>query len=81
MTAQKKVIKKAAMREQLLELMKLNGWQRSELAVAVGVNASTVWRWIDDGKMPIPIIQGVVRELLDKARAESAAGKKHKQPA
>lgn len=36
-------------RDSLTQLRELNGWSAAELADRIGVNRTTVWRWMTDG--------------------------------
>jgi len=62
---QEQKIAKAKMKKEITDLLKKKGWSRSDLANALKVDTSTVWRWLDDGKMPIPALQDAIRRLID----------------
>ena len=54
--------------QEMVELMKLNGWTQKELSAAVGVHESTVSLWLDGKRNPIGPARILMRQLLDAAR-------------
>ena len=68
---------KAKMKKQIDELLKARGWTQAHLAAVLHVDRVTVWRWMNDGKMPIKSLQHRIVELLE----ESEEGKLAAVPA
>ena len=50
--------------KQIRRLMKVRGWKQTQLAEAVGVQQSTVSRWLNQNQLPDPPQQARIMELL-----------------
>lgn len=58
-------------KEEILELLRLRGWNRERLAVEMCVSVAAIHKWIREGECPKSPASVLMGEWLERARAEA----------
>lgn len=63
-------------KDEIIELLRLNGWTRTTLAAKLHLSANAVQTWISEGRNPSGPASILMRMWLDEARVREAANGK-----
>lgn len=59
-------------KDEILELMRLNGWTRTKLAANLDMSENAIARWIIEDRHPSGAASILMRQWLDQARSREA---------